>query len=120
MGHSTKALALVLALAIATTPALAAADIKSFNAAVQSGDYRAAVAAANSAWPTVDRASPDAAAIAREFGWIAMLAEQPANALIYARFLVEQGPQLAHPDGSPAVSRVLFDWASFAAAPSAQ
>jgi hypothetical protein len=87
---------------------------------VQAGDYRAAVAVANETWPSIDRASPDVAAIAREFGWIAMLADQPATALIYARFLVEQGPQLAHPDASPAVSRVLLDWASLAASPSAQ
>lgn len=120
MGHSTKALALAFVLAVATTPASASADIRSFNAAVQAGDYRAAVAVANETWPSIDRASPDVAAIAREFGWIAMLADQPAAALIYARFLVEQGPQLAHPDASPAVSRVLLDWASLAASPSAQ
>ncbi len=112
--------ALAIALAMTAAPASASADINSFNAAVQSGDYRAAVAVANETWPTIDRASPDAAAIAREFGWIAMLADQPASALIYARFLLEQGPRLSHPDGSPAVSRVLFDWASLASAPSAQ
>lgn len=120
MRSRTKKVAMALALAIASTPALASADIKSFNAAVQSGDYRAALAAAIDTWPTVDRASPNAAAIAREFGWIAMLADQPATALIYARFLTEQGPTLAHPDDAPIVSRVLYEWASFAGNPSPQ
>lgn len=107
------------AAALAGLCAPASADIRSFNAAVQSGDYRSAVVAANDTWPTIDRTSPDAASIAREFGWIAMLADQPATALLYARFLLEQGPTLAHPDASPAVSRVLFEWASFSANPSA-
>lgn len=49
-----------------------------------------------------------------------MLAEEPSAALVYARFLVEQGAQLTHPDPSPAVSRVLLDWASLAAAVSPQ
>ncbi len=112
-----------LAFAVAALAGLcapASADIRSFNAAVQAGDYRAAVVAANDTWPTVDRASPDAAAIAREFGWVAMMANQPATALLYARFLLEQGPMLTHPDATPTVSRVLFEWASFTAAPSPQ
>lgn len=106
--------------ALASLCAPAHADIRAFNAAVQSGDYRAAVAAANETWPAIDRAGPDAAAVAREFGWIAMLAGQPSTALTYARFLVEQGGALAHPDTSPAVSRVLHDWASLASAVSPQ
>jgi hypothetical protein len=92
------------------------ADIRAFNEAVEAGDYGGAVLAAAETWPAVDRSSPDAAGIAREFGWIAMLAEEPSAALVYARFLVEEGPRLAHPDPSPAVSRVLLDWASLDAA----
>jgi hypothetical protein len=98
----------------------ASADIVAFNAAVQAGDYRAASLEASTAWPSVDKASPDAAAIAREFGWAAMLAGDPSSALVYARFLVERGASLPHPDPAPAVSRVLFDWASLKAASSAQ
>lgn len=96
------------------------ADIPAFNAAVEAGDYRGASLVATETWPTVDPASPEAVAIAREFGWIAMLADEPAAALVYARFLVEQGQALPHPDTTPAVSRVLFDWASLAAAVSPQ
>ncbi|MDP3495126.1 MAG: hypothetical protein Q8R82_18600 [Hyphomonadaceae bacterium] len=110
-----RILACAALLAASASPALA--DIRAFNTAVQNGDYRAAVAAANETWPGIDRAGPDAASVAREFGWVAMLAGQPSTALIYAKFLVEQGGALAKPDPSPAVSRVLFDWASLAAAP---
>ena len=94
------------------------ADIRSFNSAVEAGDFRGAVLAAAETWPEVDRASPDAAGIAREFGWIAMLADEPSAALVYAKFLVEQGQGLPHPDTSPAVSRVLMEWAGLAAAAS--
>jgi hypothetical protein len=96
----------------------ASADIRAFNTAVQKGDYVAAVAAANETWPAISRANPDAASVAREFGWIAMLAGQPTTALTYAKFLVEQGASLARPDSSPVVSRILHDWASLASAPS--
>jgi hypothetical protein len=104
----------ILAILLALAPPIAHADIRAFNAAVQAGDYRTAVLAASETWPTIDRNSPEAASVAREFGWIAMLADQPATALIYGKFLVEQGPSLAHPDASPVISRVLFDWASLA------
>jgi hypothetical protein len=105
---------------LAASIAPASADIRAFNAAVQSGDYRAAVIAANETWPAIDRAGPDAASVAREFGWIAMLANQPATALVYSKFLVEQGASLAQPDSSPVVSRVLHDWATLASEPSPQ
>ncbi len=94
------------------------ADIRSFNAAVQAGDLRMAVADAQATWPAVDRTGQDAARIAREFAWVAMLADDPSSALVYARFLVEQGASLPHPDPSPAVSRALFDWASLKSASS--
>jgi hypothetical protein len=105
---------LICAAAFALLAAPAFADISAFNAAVQKGDYRAAVAAANETWPSIDRAGPDAATAAREFGWIAMLAGQPSTALTYAKFLVEQGGALTHPDAKPQVSRVLHDWATLA------
>lgn len=110
----TAALALLLAHAPAHS------DIRSFNAAVEAGDYRGATVVAGQTWPTVDRASPTAAPVAREFAWVAMLAGEPASALIYSRFLVEQGSQLAHPDPAPAVSRVLHHWASLEANASPQ
>lgn len=110
------------ALVCLSAPAFAdaQADMQAFNSAVEAGDYRGASLVAAETWPSVDRASPDAVAIAREFGWIAMLADEPSTALGYARFLVEQGQALAHPDATPAVSRVLFDWASLALAASPQ
>lgn len=119
MGNIGKqAISALAALFVLATPA--SADIRAFNAAVQSGDYRAAVAAANETWPGLDHAGPDAVSVAREFGWVAMLAGQPNVALVYAKFLVEQGASLAKPDASPAVSRVLHDWANLSVAPSPQ
>lgn len=103
--------------AIAMLAALASpahADIRAFNAAVQSGDYAAALAEADATWPSLDQSN--AAVAAREFAWVAMLAGQPARALPYARFLVEQGATLATPDKSPEVSRVLHAWAGLGVA----
>lgn len=102
--------AIAVLTAFATLAANAHADIRAFNAAVQAGDYRAAVAEASATWPTLDRSAPDAAIVAREFAWVAMLANDPASAQVYSRFLVEQGQTLAHPDMTPGVSRVLHDW----------
>src|SRR5688500_10615798 len=102
----------LMALIVASAGASAHADIRSFNAAVQAGDYRGATVVAGQTWPTVDRASPTAARVAREFAWVAMLAGEPAAALTYSRFLVERGAQLPHPDAAPAVSRILHDWAT--------
>lgn len=113
-----RILACAALIAAAVVPA--SADIRSFNAAVQSGDYRAAVLAANETWPALDHAGPDAVSVAREFGWVAMLAGQPNVALVYAKFLVEQGAALAKPDAAPAVSRVLHDWASLSVTPTQQ
>lgn len=113
-----KVLPALAALALGLS-APAWADIRTFNAAVQAGDYRGATSEAKATWPTIDRAAPDAAVVAREFGWVAMLAGEPAAALEYTRFLVDEGPRLTHPDQSPAVSRVLHDWASLEAASSA-
>jgi hypothetical protein len=111
-------LVLVAAAASGSGYGAAHADIRSFNSAVEAGDFRGAVLAAAETWPEVDRGAPDAAGIAREFGWIAMLADEPGAALIYAKFLVEQGATLPHPDTTPAVSRVLMEWAGLAAATS--
>lgn len=119
MKNIGKQAAIALA-ALCVFAAPAQADIRAFNAAVQSGDYRAAVLAANETWPGIDQTGPSAAGIAREFGWVAMLAGQPNVALVYSKFLVEQGAALAKPDASPAVSRVLYDWANLSVAPSLQ
>lgn len=94
------------------------ADIREFNAAVQQQDFRRASVVAAETWPQLDKSSADIAAIAREFGWIAMLADQPAAAQVYARFLRERGGFLPQPDPSPVVSLVLFEWSNLAAATS--
>ena len=73
---------LIAVLASFLVAATAHADIRSFNAAVQAGDYRGATVVAGQTWPTVDRASPSAALVAREFAWIAMLSGEPASALL--------------------------------------
>lgn len=106
-----KLFALAMLVALATP---AHADIRAFNAAVQSGDYNAALAEADATWPSLDQSN--AAIAAREFAWVAMLAGEPARALAYSRFLVEQGATLATPDKSPEVSRVLHAWASLGVA----
>lgn len=90
------------------------ADIRAFNAAVQAGDYRAALTEADATWLTLDQTT--AAVAAREFAWVAMLAGDPNRALAYTRFLVEQGATLQTPDKSPEVSRVLHAWAGMTAA----
>lgn len=95
------------------------ADIRQFNAAVQQKDFRAASVAAAETWPQLDKSSPDIAIVAREFGWVAMLADQPAAAQVYARFLRERGGFLPKPDPAPVVSLVLFEWSNLAAAASA-
>jgi hypothetical protein len=92
------------------------ADIREFNAAVKSRDYRMASIVAAETWPQLDKSSPDIAVIAREFSWVAMLAGQPAAAQVYARFLMEQGGSLPKPDATPLVSRVLFEWSGLAKA----
>ncbi len=110
----------VAGIVMALSASSASADIRVFNEAVRIGNYKAAATEAAATWPTVDRTAPDAAATAREFAWIAMLAGQPESALVYAKFLVEQGAALTSPDPSPAVSRVLYDWAAVAMTPSPQ
>lgn len=112
--------AVLAAAAAISASGVAGADIRGFNAAVGAGDYRGAVVVAGQTWPTIDRASPTAALIAREFAWIAMLAGEPSSALIYSRFLVEQGGQLPYPDAAPAVSRILHDWATLETTPTPQ
>ena len=97
----------------------ASADIREFNAAVMQRDFRAASVVAAETWPQLDKSSPDIATVAREFGWVAMLADQPAAAQVYARFLREQGGFLPKPDPSPVVSLVLFEWSNLAAAATA-
>jgi TonB family protein len=75
-----------LAVAAAVLTALclpALADIRSFNAAMEKRDYKAAASAAASAWPGLDKSRADIAIIAREFGFAAYVAGDFAAARTY-------------------------------------
>lgn len=94
-------------------PGGALADIKSFNAAVQAGDYRTAAVAAKSAWADWDRADPDTAIVAREFGFASYVAGDYAAAREFGIFLRDNGKTLSTPDNQPAASAVLLAAADF-------
>ena len=116
LGVHARAVLAAVCVACLTGPH-AFADIREFNAAVGSRDYRVASIVAAETWPQLDKSSPSIAVIAREFSWVSMLAGQPAAAQVYARFLTEQGGSLPKPDATPAVSRVLYEWSGLAKAP---
>lgn len=86
----------------------ASADLKSFNAAVKAGDFKAAATAAEATWKTWDRADPDTALLAREFGFAALVAGRNDLARQFGKFLVEEGARLATPDDQPLTSAVLY------------
>jgi len=90
MGTSAfvRAFAGVCVAALVALPAFA--DIKSFNAAVASGDYRKAAAEAASTWPTLDKSRKDIALIAREFGFVSYVAKEYAAAKTFAEFAAGQ------------------------------
>jgi TonB family protein len=96
----------IIALGFLAAPAFA--DIKAFNAAVQKGDYKTAAAEAKTIWPTWNKADPDTATVAREFGFISYAAGDYAAARDYGQFLKDQGAALAKPDDQPATSAVLL------------
>ncbi len=93
--------------------AVSFADIKAFNAALQKGDYKAAATEARTSWATWNKADPDTAAVAREFGFASLIAGDYESARQYGQFLVENGATLAKPDEQPAVSAVLYRFADF-------
>src|SRR6185436_14844367 len=76
----------VLTALLAVLAPSASADIRAFNTALKSGDYRAASAAAAETWPGLDKAAPDIAVTAREFAWVSMLAGDPGKAQAYSSF----------------------------------
>ncbi|MEP7211266.1 MAG: hypothetical protein ABI740_10550 [Alphaproteobacteria bacterium] len=104
--------AIVIGLAcLAVAPAFA--DIKAYNDAVRAGDYKTAAAEAKGVWTTFDKSSPDAAAVAREFGFSSYLAGDYAAAHDYGQFLKDKGPTLPTPDDQPVVSAVLLAAADY-------
>lgn len=89
------------------------ADIKAFNAAVRTGDYKAAATEAEATWKTWNLADEQTALIAREFGFAAFVAGRHDLALQFGRFLVDKGATLTTPDQQPATSAVLYRAAEF-------
>jgi TonB family protein len=107
-----NAAAIVAGLAILVA-APAFADIAAFNAAVRAGDYKAAAAETATIWSTFDKTSPDAAAVAREFGFANLVAGNYSAARDFGRFLKDEGAGLAQSDDLKATSAVLLAMAEF-------
>ena len=86
-----RTLALAGACVLAAVIALPAfADIKSFNAAVNAGDFKKAAVEAVSTWPTLDKSRKDIAVIAREFGFVSYVVKDYAAAKVFAEFAAGQ------------------------------
>ncbi|HEV7689458.1 MAG TPA: hypothetical protein VGO52_01475 [Hyphomonadaceae bacterium] len=89
----------------------AAADIKTFNAAVSRSDYKAAAAEAASTWPTLDKSRKDINVIAQEFGYAAFMSNDYAASRTYAEFASSHSDIGADTGADPylqAVSTVLL------------
>lgn len=96
-----------LGVALAGAPA-ATAGISEFNEAMRRGDVKAASAESVEIWETWDKSDPDTALMAREFGFVAMMAGDYPVARQFGRFLWDEGPGLAKPDDYPLTSAVLL------------
>ena len=113
----TLSLVVVLAL-LAGAPA--AADIKSFNAAMAARDYARATTAAASAWASLDKSRDDVAIIAREFSFAAYLSGDYAAAKSYGEAAVAAGATLREEPVLRAASDVLLRMSEFKLAPKAE
>ena len=112
--------ALVLGFAAALlVGASAHADIRSFNAAMNAGDFKTAAAEAVSTWPTLDASRDDLAIIAREFGFAAYMAGDFAAARTFGEAAIASGAALGEDESDRAVSDVLRDVAIHKLSPSA-
>ncbi len=111
MGVNIRKLAAPLAvglwLAVAGAPS-ALAGISEFNDAMRRGDVKAASAEAVEIWKTWDRTDRDTALMAREFGFVSMLAGDYEAARNFGQFLADEGSRLAVPDAHPLTSAVLL------------
>ncbi len=110
-----RTVAVVLIVGLLAAPSLA--DIKSFNAAVKAGDFKAAAAEAVATWPTLNKARKDLPIIAREFGFAAMMAGDFAAARMFAAEAMLETGTGAEADDSRALSAVLLRAAELRAAP---
>lgn len=109
---------LLLAAAVCALAATASADIKSFNDAVQKGDFRAAAAEAAATWPTLNKERKDLPLIAREFGFAALVAEDFASARMFAAEAMKETGEGVDADDTRALAALLLRAAEFRAAPS--
>ena len=109
-----RTVAVVLCASLLAAPAMA--DIKSFNAAVKAGDFKAAAAEAVATWPTLNTARKDLPIIAREFGFAAFMAGDFAAARMFAAEAMLETGEGADADDSRALSAVLLRAAEFRAA----
>jgi hypothetical protein len=108
---------MICALAVAFLASPAHADLREFNAAISTGDFKTASRVAAQTWPQLDKAGPDIAVIAREFAWASMLAGEPTRAQSYTSFLIGRSSSLRPDDPSIPTWRVLDAWAAFAIRP---
>jgi Gram-negative bacterial TonB protein C-terminal len=120
MRWTTRLRGLAVAAICLTLSTPVQADIKAFNAAMQTQDYKAAAAEAAATWPTLKRERKDLAVIAREFGFAAYLAGDYAAARTYGEAAVSAGTALGEDPEQLANSNVLFRLASLKAAASNQ
>lgn len=95
----------------------ASADIKAFNAAVRSGDYKTAATEAETIWKTWNLADDQTALMAREFGFVALVSGRNDLALQFGQFLADKGPTLTKPDDQPWTSAVLHRVAAYKVKP---
>lgn len=91
-GARIRGLAVAAALILAAAPVHA--DIRAFNDAMQAKDYRKAAVEAADSWKTLDKSRNDLAAIAREFGMAAFMAEDYPAARDYAAAAVASGERV--------------------------
>jgi hypothetical protein len=118
MHKTVVSVGLALGLGLAVLAGPARADIKSFNAAMQKGDYKAAAAEAASTWPTLNKSRDDLAIIAREVGFAAYLAGDFAAAKTYGEAAVAGSNALGEEPILRAGSEVLLRLAEHRLSPS--
>ncbi len=110
------ALASMLVAMLVAGPAWA--DLPAYNDAIKRGDLAAAVAEAAAIWPQFDKSKPEAAQLAREFAWSALLAGDHVRARDYAQWLATDGAALGVSGTAPTLANVLLRWAELSAQPS--
>jgi TonB family protein len=103
---------------IVTAAAPVHADIRAFNDAMQAKDYKKAAAEAADSWQTLDKNRADIAAIAREFGMAAFMAQDYTAARNYAVTAVSAGEKANEGRAERIGSEVLLRLSEHKLAPS--